>query len=274
VQAWYPAWNSYYSYNAPAWSISAEWAFYLCFPLLIADWRRTWHLKLAATFALALGTVVVCNGLQLPFQAPGSWRPEAYGWVYANPTCNLFAFTVGVALVPAFRRLRAWRCGPAAGTALELLALATVARSVVMSFVWSQRFIILHCPSLGAAGLQWLVQGTISLPAFALLILVMGLGRGWCSRVLGCPAMVLLGEISFSLYLVHAPLRKWYLANYEPACYEPNLFAYVGWLALSLGLAYLNWRLVERPCRKLLIGLWSRPATPPTPAVARLPRAA
>ena len=42
VQGWFPAWNSYFSYNAPAWSISAEWAFYLCFPFLITNWRRTW----------------------------------------------------------------------------------------------------------------------------------------------------------------------------------------------------------------------------------------
>ena len=109
--------------------------------------------------------------------------------------------------------------------------------------------------------MYWLVQGTVSLPAFALLILVMALGRGWCSRLLGHPAAVLLGEISYSTYLVHVPLLRWYKARC-PATYAlPNPFAFAGWIALCIGLAYLNWRLVERPCRRLMIGLPGRRAT-------------
>ena len=49
--------------------------------------------------------------------------------------------------------------------------------------------------------------------------------------------------------------------RYGEGSLQPNLFAYVGWVVLSLAFAYLNWRFVERPCRKWILGLWPKPAT-------------
>jgi peptidoglycan/LPS O-acetylase OafA/YrhL len=274
VQGWFPAWNAYFSYNAPAWSISAEWAFYLCFPFLITNWRRTWWLKLGVTFGLAAGTIGLSRWLALPFLAPGQWKVSTHGLVYINPLGNLFAFTVGIALVPLFRRLqeRHWRRG--FSTVAESLVLAGAVCAMARSPRWAEWFIHNWWPQLGAAGMQWLGQGNASLPAFAALVVVMGLGRGWYSRLLGHPVMVTLGEISFSLYLVHQPLRRWYCVRYPAGSLQPNLFAYVGWVVLSLGFAYLNWRFVERPCRKWLMGLWPKPVSGEPSAQVPLRRAA
>src|SRR5262249_40103508 len=39
VQAWIPKCEYYFGINPVSWSISAEWLFYLCFPLFIMPWR-------------------------------------------------------------------------------------------------------------------------------------------------------------------------------------------------------------------------------------------
>src|SRR5208337_1415695 len=63
VHAWVPMWPWYFSFNAPSWSISTEFFFYLTFPPLIWRWRRTWWWKFLVTRALAFGLATLGAGL-------------------------------------------------------------------------------------------------------------------------------------------------------------------------------------------------------------------
>ena len=49
--------------------------------------------------------------------------------------------------------------------------------------------------------------------SFGFLIFVMATGRGWLSIFLARPCCVLLGEISFSIYLLHQILLRYYRGN-------------------------------------------------------------
>ena len=51
LQSWLPFRDSILSYNGVAWSISTEFFFYLCFPVLIHNWQKNWYLKLLFTAA-------------------------------------------------------------------------------------------------------------------------------------------------------------------------------------------------------------------------------
>src|SRR5439155_19441149 len=50
TQAWIPLSRFITAYNTVSWSISTEFFFYLAFPLLAANWRSTWRMKLRITF--------------------------------------------------------------------------------------------------------------------------------------------------------------------------------------------------------------------------------
>jgi peptidoglycan/LPS O-acetylase OafA/YrhL len=113
-------------------------------------------------------------------------------------------------------------------------------------------------------------QGLIDL-AFAALILVFAAERGWFSRQLHRRAFVLLGTISYSLYMIHPlviargfdVLRLFGLGRLRWAggvqlreISAPPLFAdALGMLVLAavVGVAWVTWRWIEAPARS-----WSR----------------
>ena len=60
LQAWVPVYRAQTAFNGVSWSLSLNFFFYLCFPLLLWRWRRTWGLKLALAFP-SFGTILVAN---------------------------------------------------------------------------------------------------------------------------------------------------------------------------------------------------------------------
>ena len=103
LQAWVPVYRVQTAFNGVSWSLSVECFFYLCFPLLLWRWRRTWRIKLALTFLLAVGTMFVANRWlgHLPRGA------EVRDVVYFFPLARLWEFAVGVATAHLWRYLRA-----------------------------------------------------------------------------------------------------------------------------------------------------------------------
>jgi hypothetical protein len=67
--------------------------------------------------------------------------------------------------------------------------------------------------------------------------------------------MIMLGEISFSLYLVHITVLKWYEINSAYFRDMPEWSKAAGCWLLSLLIAYLLHKIVELPCRKLITAL-------------------
>jgi peptidoglycan/LPS O-acetylase OafA/YrhL len=118
-----------------------------------------------------------------------------------------------------------------------------------------------------SAGALWLHVGGLIAPFFALLIFVMALGQGLVSRLLSFPLLVLLGEISYSVYLIHSILLRVYAEHFRTFSWYQAWQAYlVYWLVLLLA-AYVSWRCIERPCRAFLVGLW--PQRPHPEAISR-----
>jgi peptidoglycan/LPS O-acetylase OafA/YrhL len=90
----------------------------------------------------------------------------------------------------------------------------------------------------------------------ALLIFALAAERGRLSRALGAPPLYWLGQISFSLYLLHPTLASLAFALLPPAALHLGPHATpVVWsailLAVLLGLATVTWALVEEPARRL-----------------------
>jgi peptidoglycan/LPS O-acetylase OafA/YrhL len=88
------------------------------------------------------------------------------------------------------------------------------------------------------------------------LILCLSLARGPFTRALEWRPMVLLGEISFSIYMLHGFVL--WLYQDIPAGFKAKLPFWTGglWLLaahlLVIGLSYLSFKFIERPAHRAL----------------------
>ncbi len=199
------------------WSLAVEEQFYIVLPvtiLLLARWR--WGLlgTLIAAWAVSLAGCVLLT--------PG----------YSSATFYLFPFRAwellsGVLLaIWGYETGRTWR-----GYAVfSWLGLALIVVSVLVIPAGP-----LFPGILAAAP----VLGTV-------LILANGTGNNAVNRMLCHPYAVFFGLISYSLYLWHWPVLT--LSGYLRGGHA-NLLEPLVWMALSVGLAWLSWRFVERPVR-------------------------
>lgn len=198
------------------WSLAVEEQFYLVFPLLLLLlWRkRAWLVP------ALIGIIVI------------SLAASEWGWRYA-PTANFYlAFS------------RAWELLAGACCGLWLLHRKTqpshnLASAAGLAMILAAVFAFdrqTPFPSLHAL-----------LPVLGTVLVVLFAGEGtWVRRLLGLRSFVAIGLISYSAYLWHQPLFAFarIRAVGDPA---PQLM--LGLAALSILLAWLSWRFVERPFR-------------------------
>ncbi len=258
LQAWIPLRRFFFSFNGVSWSVSVEAFFYLTFPFLLHHLERTWFLKLPFALLCAVGLVNVANAWQLPLLDETSQGLTMEALVYINPLARWFEFVLGMTAALAWRRIdMRVRFGPWTGTMLEVAGIVMVA--VMMYATSTLAWAAERRPWIGPAGALWLLHGGFSAPCFAVLIVVMALDRGLVSRCLGLRGPVLLGEISYSIYLIHFTLLRCYWDNLPAFASFPGWLSYgVYWMLLLL-ISYLVWLLIERPCRTLLVAWWPIP---------------
>ena len=175
LQSWVPSKAVYLSYNLPSWSISNEMAFYAAFPLLmaIATPRNAiiWGFFLvlfAALFAVA-------------FPDPLGSNLRAHFLFYVFPGTRAFEFFLGIVMASGLRE-RTF------GTLAEIGTLVFAISSMGLFY--------LQLPGSLSASL-------IYLPAAWLMIFIFSRSNGTLSRLLSSRFLVLLGDASFALYMLH-----------------------------------------------------------------------
>jgi peptidoglycan/LPS O-acetylase OafA/YrhL len=72
----------------------------------------------------------------------------------------------------------------------------------------------------------------------------------------------LLGEISFSIYMIHQLVIRSLMINPSWTEGVPAALAMAGYWAFVLIASYATWQLVENPCRRLMVGLFKKRPTP------------
>jgi peptidoglycan/LPS O-acetylase OafA/YrhL/uncharacterized membrane-anchored protein len=226
VQDWIP--STALAWNHPAWSLSAEWAAYLLFPLLIVaigllrDRRLALCLALVSLLALTLSLSVRDSHTLNHAGPPGIVR------------C-LFEFSAGAL---------AWKSIP------EDVWKTASAEDC------NYRRLGEICMALGAAVLLF----ALALPpvqviapfAFLMFILGCALPSWTAGRLFGNTVVVFLGTISFSIYLVHIFVLGCLAVVIDSihiniGDWLARLGVSAAYLPLVLVTAYLTWRFVERP---------------------------
>lgn len=260
VHSWIPTSRYYMAMNAPSWSISTEFGFYLAFPLLLWRLDRRWPLKLAICLVPPIALMVYCSRAGLPYDA--TTGVTANGLLYMSPISRTFEFALGMATASIWHRVSP-RVQPSRsiGTLLELSAIAFLGLSV---YFWGglADWIILRT-GLSPACKIWFSHG-LTCFGFAALIFTAALEVGWISRVLSHASLVFLGEISYAAYLLHWPLLTLAYTYLEPVTTHAQGAALVAYVATLLACSTFSWFAVEAPCRRFLIRLLPKPA--PTPS--------
>lgn len=184
------------SWNYVSWSISAEWFAYLLFPVFawasgVARGRARSACVLAAGTLLLLALVIgLLNlaGTAPPADAAELLRrqPQSPFSVAANfgVVRVAFEFFVGVLL---YRAYESWH-----DLAPRLTGPAVVVTALLLAATL--------CLNWGHAAL---VQDATAVLLIGALILLLAIDRSGVSRPLDHPALVYIGEISYSLYMVH-----------------------------------------------------------------------
>ena len=254
VQAWIPMSSYYFSFNGVSWSISTEFFFYFMFPFIITKWNSTWLMKLTLFSAVLIVVITISTFLSLPdygvsTEGSNGLLITQHGLIYISPLSRIVEFVFGMCITLAWRKTRELKWSSPVATAYEVCAILFVAISMYYSIIlilWSK-------PILSAPAALWLVHSG-SLFAFGLLIYVMAQGYGKISAILAHPFLVLLGEISFSLYMLHLMLLHYYRANISGQTPLSNPIAFTLFLVFLLLSSYLMWTCIEMPGRRLIIG--------------------
>jgi len=201
------------------WSLGVEEQFYLFFPLLlVAFGGRSLGAARLMTMILALASLALCIAV----------TRHDRDFAYYFPLTRAWELLAGAALVfVAVPRLPAWLRNLAATGALLLIAAS------------AYKFY----PQMAFPGFYALAP----VLATVVLIAVGGQGGSVVTSGLSNAVLVRIGQISYSLYLVHWPI----LVFYRMARGVPISDA-EGWalVAASVAVAFLSWRFVERPFRE------------------------
>lgn len=230
VQAWNP-FNSDMAgaWNYPAWTLSAEAFFYICFPFVF-PWlsRRSER----ALYWITAALLVICVLGHTPLKGLGDWKNHADFFVryVPLPALRIPEFLLGVAMGLRFLRAGSTEHRPGRPLVVCAAVLGTIA-------------------SLSLPIGDWV--SLVILP-FSVLVYELACGGTWLTEFLSTRLMVLLGGASYSVYLLRYPVSMWMhllLENLPPA------FVRAGELLTPIVLVLFSiavFRYWEEPARRAL----------------------
>jgi peptidoglycan/LPS O-acetylase OafA/YrhL len=224
--------------NTPAWTMSAEAAYYVLFPWL-ARWKKPEHIppylaKLAGVWVLGL----MPGALYMAFNPDGIAHVDrwSYGkWLWAlkyTPYAHVFAFVFGVMLanldtmIPRASRMR--------------LLFGIVGFGGIYGII-----------CLGDRIPFPLIHDGLLMPLFGFLILGLA-GENLLASALGIRPLVFVGEASYCLYLLHFNL--WNMVHESHVLDRLGLSRFDPWLsyALMVALAIFALYFIEKPAQRKL----------------------
>lgn len=257
LHAWVPSVSIYFAGNPASWSLSCELFFYAIHPFLV---RKT----LAAGVALlAAATAVVLVALYVVADLAIDWPARIAGWLlYVSPIFRVGEFLVGMAIASAIRR--------------GLRSPIGIIPAVLLLGAW---FTLYYSVAPHLTATLQIVIADLSYPAMAVLygLLIAAAAQRDLARrpsLLAAKPVVLLGQWSYALYLIHATIIYGLIELIGARSYSA---ANGGWLvavsALSIGAAAALYYGIEHPLEARLRKLQQRTPAEPEVTAAAVPAA-
>jgi peptidoglycan/LPS O-acetylase OafA/YrhL len=239
LQGWIPSIATFL--NTPAWTMSAEWFFYLIFPWM-AKWKKPERVKpylakMAGIWLLGL----IPGALYITFHPDGIAHTDRWSdgpWLEAlkfTPLPHLASFVFGVMLASLD----------------QMIERASRLRFFLGVFGFGAIFGLL---SLGRMIPFALAHDGLLMPLFGCIVLGLA-GKNPLASLLSFRPLVAIGEASYCLYLLHFNL--WNMIHNSHILNKLGLASYDPWLSyvllIVMALMALHW--VEKPARKMLRNL-------------------
>lgn len=182
VQAWNP-WRAELTgaWNYPAWSLSVEAFFYLCFPAF-----QTWLARLSRRTLYLAGmlTVLLAVFAHTPYESLGVWDPAAIASIRIPlPLLRLPEFVLGMVAGNYFVRF------------------GTFSRKTLLSTLAAIASIVVLAATTG----PWV---SLVVVPFALFVYCLASSDDIVAASFGGPLMILLGGASYAVYLLQVPVRE------------------------------------------------------------------
>jgi peptidoglycan/LPS O-acetylase OafA/YrhL len=257
-----------------SWSVSTEWFFYCAYPLIafflakLTTPRQTWWAMLAVSAAAtAILLIIAVNYGAIKAAATARFGPlgahDGQGlllWlVYISPYSRIFEFLLGCLCAVLYLQVKDKPVTPAGERAALRLMIAAIVATLLLVWVLymplSSPLADLHPPHLAAIRRVFKETFTFA-PIIAVFIFCCARYNNSIVTALTAPLIVLGGEASYSLYLLHdVVLHAFQMTVADMVSTDVGLANAAMWLvamASAVGLSLVTWRLIEVPARRWL----------------------
>jgi peptidoglycan/LPS O-acetylase OafA/YrhL len=245
LHAWVPTATTYFAGNPASWTLSCEMFFYALHPFVVRPMLR-WGLALLAGGAILIGVALyVVSDMAL------DWPARITGWLlYISPLFRVGEFLLGMLLAAALRR----------GYRLP----AYLVPSTILLAAWFYLYYQFSPQHLSGQG-QIVVADLsyVALPLLYGLIIAAAAQRDLAGKrsLLAAKPLVVLGQWSYALYLVHATII--YALIYWLGA-RPYGWTNVLWLgavsAICIAASGVLYHTIEHPLERRLRHMQRRPA--------------
>jgi peptidoglycan/LPS O-acetylase OafA/YrhL len=259
TQAWFPAFKGTMLVAAIAslehlWSISVELFFYLLFPLVCFSFGRIERISALAllsllnlaVFAIAIAWCFSHGEAFLHAVVPSLERDGMAWLTYYSPYLHVSQFLAGCLTAQIYMKLASHRMDEAICTRMAFgfwLSVAGLLAAPVLLFVQ---------PSWQAMSF-WIEIGVRLDEAICFSVIILAAACFGHARFLGSKAMVLGGECSYSIYLLHPFIFRFALIGKSEFAAIPEFIArLVFFVAITTAFAWLFYRIVEVPSKTWL----------------------
>jgi peptidoglycan/LPS O-acetylase OafA/YrhL len=239
LQSWVP--QGVMSWNPVAWSLSVEALFYFLFPFLLPSLAKLQRGALVAVaglcWACGMGLTGWYSWTNPDHLAVIDSQQQSSFWLNTIkffPLMRLPEFILGMAAGLIF--LKSKNSAKSAG---PLLGVGLLAVGVAAAYSAEIPFAMLHTALLA--------------PAFAAIVYGLALQPKWTAFLRWAP-LVLLGNASYSLYLLHSSIMGMYFFGNQGQLQHRNIGGALLGLGIVVAASLLVFRFIEEPARRKLRG--------------------
>jgi len=239
LQSWVDNSNICFGINPPNYTLSIEAFFYAVFPFIVEPFTRKIWLWLSIL-------IVAC--MALPIAVPTN---DHTFLLYVCPLVRIPDFMIGVAGAVAFRRNKlepfVARCCVLAVVALGLTVPMGLAPVHSATDQWQT----------GIDALTRLAYASL----FGIVVCILAQQKGKVSALLSWAPLVVLGEASYAMYLLHDPLIISLKGNNVPFLTTAGILNAAVLSLIIIAVALAGYTFVETPWRKAIMR-WGRDKFP------------
>lgn len=244
-QAWIPGYAL--SLNSPGWSLSVEAFFYICLPFIIvyayqAGLKRLMQLSISLWAVTQLIHIILLNSDA--YEAHNA----LHDFIYYNPLMHINTFLIGLVGGIFFKKNYPYlQSNLASNHLLMLSTCALIGLLIIIQASFKENY-----------GFDIDLTNGLIAPFSIIFIIALARDSGKLSKWLSLPIFVLLGEASYSLYILQRPVHGLYERLIATPFGIPDYLDFYAYLTLLVIISVLSYRWFETPARQLINRYYKR----------------